>query len=62
MLPLCDTKPQVISKALNQAMLVFAVDTESFIMFGVQEDMMLLVEDVLPLGKRKVDDRINNYS
>ncbi len=43
-------KPKVISEALGHASVVFTMDTYSHIISGMQEDMMELLDDVLPSG------------
>ncbi len=44
-------KPKVISEALGHASVAFTMDTYSHIISGMQEDMMALLDDVLPAGK-----------
>ncbi len=51
-------KPKVISEALGHASIAFTMDTYSHIISGMQEDMMALLDDVLPAGKRGVDDKM----
>ncbi len=43
-------KPKVISEALGHASVAFTMDTYSHIISGMQEDMMALLDDVLPSG------------
>jgi len=43
-------KPKVISEALGHASVAFTMDTYSHIISGMQEDMMALLDEVLPTG------------
>ncbi len=43
-------KPKVISEALGHASVAFTMDTYSHIISGMQEDMMALLNEVLPSG------------
>jgi len=43
-------KPKVISEALGHASVAFTMDTYSHIISGMQEDMMALLDEVLPAG------------
>lgn len=43
-------KPKVISEALGHASVAFTIDTYSHIISGMQEDMMALLDEVLPSG------------
>jgi len=43
-------KPKVISEALGHASVAFTMDTYSHIIEGMQEDMMALLDEVLPSG------------
>ncbi len=43
-------KPKVISEALGHASVAFTMDTYSHIISGMQEDMMVLLDEVLPAG------------
>ena len=43
-------KPKVISEALGHASVAFTMDTYSHIISGMQEDMMALLDEVLPSG------------
>jgi len=43
-------KPKVISEALGHASVAFTMDTYSHIISGMQEDMMVLLDEVLPSG------------
>ena len=52
-------KPKVINEALGHASVAFTMDTYSHIIEGMQEDMMALLDDVLPAGKSGVDSKIN---
>jgi integrase len=47
---LCGAKPKVISEALGHASVAFTMDTYSHIISGMQEDMMTLLDEVLPSG------------
>ena len=57
-----DAKPKVISEALGHASVAFTMDTYSHIISGMQEDMMAVLNDVLPSGKTEVNNKINIYS
>jgi integrase len=46
-------KPKVISEALGHASVAFTMDTYSHIISGMQEDMMALLDEVLPFGALK---------
>jgi len=59
---LCGAKPKVISEALGHASVAFTMDTCSHINSGMQEDMMALLDDVLPGGKTSLEDRVDAYS
>jgi len=43
-------KPKVISEALGHASVAFTMDTYSHIISGMQEDMMVLLDEILPSG------------
>jgi len=43
-------KPKVISEALGHASVAFTMDTYSHIISGMQEDMMALLDEVMPSG------------
>lgn len=43
-------KPKVISDALGHASVAFTMDTYSHIISGMQEDMMALLDEVIPIG------------
>ncbi|MFC2070778.1 tyrosine-type recombinase/integrase [Chloroflexota bacterium] len=55
-------KPKVISEALGHASVAFTMDTYSHIISGMQEDMMALLDDVLPAGKGGGNNKVNSYS
>ena len=49
-------KPKVISEALGHSSVAFTMDTYSHIISGMQEDMMALLDEVIPAGVgRKLD-------
>ena len=49
-------KPKVISEALGHSSVAFTMDVYSHIISGMQEDMMALLDEVLPAGAaRSVD-------
>ena len=50
---LCGAKSKVISEALGHASVAFTMDTYSHIISGMQEDMMALLDEVLPSGVSK---------
>lgn len=50
-------KPKVISEAVGHASVAFTMDVYSHIIGGMQEDAMALLDDVLPEGKTKVDNK-----
>lgn len=52
-------KPKVISEALGHTSVVFTMDTYSHVMSGMQEDMMALLDEVLPSGRPEVEKKIN---
>ena len=52
-------KPKGISDALGHASVVFTMDTYSYIISGIQEDMMALLDDMLPAGNTRVNDKTN---
>jgi len=54
--PARGTRPKVISEALGHASVAFTMDTYSHIIWGMQEDMIALLDDVLPAGKSGADD------
>lgn len=43
-------KPKVISEALGHSSVAFTMDTYSHIISGMQEDMMVLLDEVIPSG------------
>jgi integrase len=52
-------KPKVISEALGHSSVAFTMDSYSHIISGMQEDMMALLDDVLPSGVRASGERQN---
>ena len=46
---------------LINASVAFTMDTYSHIISGMQEDMMALLDDVLPAGKSGVGNQVNTY-
>ena len=52
-------KPKVISEALGHSSVAFTMDTYSHIIDGMQEDAMALLDEVLPVGKNSVFQKIN---
>ena len=52
-------KPKVISEALGHASVAFTMDTYSHIISGMQEDMMALLDEVLPSGIRASREHLN---
>jgi integrase len=52
-------KPKVISEALGHSSVAFTMDCYSHIIEGMQEDAMALLDEVLPLGKNGVKNKIN---
>ena len=54
--------PRIVSKRFGHSSVAITLDTYSHIISGMQEDMMALLDEVLPLGKSKKDDNINVYS
>jgi len=55
-------KPKVISEALGHSSVAFTMDTYSHIISGMQEDMMALLDEVLPAGKSEVGNKTSVYS
>ena len=45
--------PKVINEALGHASVAFTMDTYSHIISGMQEDMMALLDEVIPSGMGK---------
>jgi len=43
-------KPKVISEALGHSSVAFTMDTYSHIISGMQEDMMALLDEVIPVA------------
>ncbi|MFC1938551.1 site-specific integrase [Chloroflexota bacterium] len=56
---LCGAKPKVISEALGHSSVAFTMDTYSHIISSMQEDMMALLDEVLPSGVRASRERKN---
>ena len=52
-------KPEVINEALGHASVAFTMDTYSYIIEGMQEDAMALLDEVLPAG---ISHKINARS
>jgi integrase len=52
-------KPKVISEALGHASVAFTMDVYSHIIEGMQSDAMMLLDEVLPVGKNGVLPGIN---
>jgi len=52
-------KPKVISEALGHASVAFTMDTYSHIIEGMQQDVMALLDEVLPSGKNNVFEKNN---
>ena len=53
-------KPKVISEALGHSSVAFTMDTYSHIMSGMQEDMMALLDEVIPSGVgRKAEKEVS---
>ena len=46
-------KPKVISEALGHSSVAFTMDVYSHIISGMQEDMMALLDEVIPPGTRR---------
>ena len=57
--PLRGAKPKVISEALGHSSVAFTMDTYSHIISGMQEDMMALLDEVLPSGVPASNERQN---
>ncbi len=53
-------KPKVISEALGHASVAFTMDTYSHIISGMQEDMMALLDEVLPSGVVRTSNERQN--
>jgi integrase len=47
-------KPKVISEALGHSSVAFTMDVYSHIIEGMQSNAMVLLDEVLPLGKNRV--------
>ena len=56
---LCGAKPKVISEALGHASVAFTMDVYSHIIDGMQSEAMALLDEVLPVGKNGVSQKIN---
>ncbi|MFC1875171.1 tyrosine recombinase XerC [Chloroflexota bacterium] len=52
-------KPKVISEALGHSSVAFTMDTYSHIIEGMQEDAMVLLDEVLPVGVNGVSQKNN---
>jgi len=52
-------KPKVISEALGHASVAFTMDVYSHIIEGMQSDAMALLDEVLPVAKNGVPNKIN---
>jgi len=52
-------KPKVISEALGHSSVAFTMDTYSHIISGMQEDMMALLDEVIPSGTRRQSQASN---
>ena len=52
-------KPKVISEALGHSSVAFTMDTYSHIMSGMQEEMMTLLDGVIPSGTRRQNSASN---
>ena len=52
-------KPKVISEALGHATVAFTMDVYSHIIDGMQSEAMALLDEVLPVGKNGVSQKIN---
>jgi integrase len=52
-------KPKVISEALGHSSVAFTMDVYSHIIEGMQSDAMALLDEVLPVGKNRVENKIN---
>jgi len=55
-MPLRGAKPKVISEALGHSSVAFTTDVYSHIIDGIQNDVMALLDEVLPAGVN------NNFS
>ena len=53
-------KPKVISEALGHSSVAFTMDTYSHIISGMQEEMMALLDEVIPAGVgRKAEKEVS---
>ena len=50
----------IISEALGHSSVAFTMDTYSHIIFGMQEDMMALLNEVLPSGVTRTSKERQN--
>jgi len=55
-------KPKVISEALGHSSVAFTMDTYSHIIEGMQEDMMALLDEVIPPGTRRQGQASNSVN
>ena len=55
-MPLRGAKPKVISEALGHSSVAFTIDVYSHIIDGIQNNVMALLDEVLPAGVN------NNFS
>ena len=55
-----EAKPKVISEAPGHASVAFTMDTYSHIISGMQEDMMALLDEVLPSGVPRTSKQRQN--
>ena len=53
-------KPKVISEALGHASVAFTLDVYSHIIGGMQEDVMALLDEVLPSGVPRTSNERQN--
>ena len=49
-MPLRGAKPKVISEALGHSSVAFTIDVYSHIIDGIQNNVMALLDEVLPVG------------
>jgi len=52
-------KPKVIPEALGHASVAFTTDVYSHIIEGMQSDAMALLDEVLPVAKNGIPQKIN---
>ena len=55
-------KPKVISEALTHASVAFTMDVYSHIIEGMQSNAMALLDEILPVAKNRLPDKINANS